>query len=329
MEGVSFAGKRFRLYAGPTPSIAMAMLNGRSAPSSDDLNLDPRLCADLGAEFTRVRDARGLSIAQVAERLLLSNRQVKALEKVEFTAFHNATFHLSALRKYAAFLGVDASLVDKIGSGLVKPDPQAVMLVPSESSDDAAESSSGRMLSIAGTLLAVAVLAGGGFYLAQSRGVRPPSTAAAARPAPVPAAPARAPEPVPAPPPVVVEPAVVPAADVASSVTQAAAPVPAQPAPDSSGFGMLRVLHPTWIFVRDTDNAVIERSLAQGETFVFDAQPNYLAVGTADAELSIGSRKVDVSKFVANGQLRIRAGDFDALVQGASPIQAPTPAVRR
>lgn len=307
----------------------MAMLNGRNAPSSGDLNLDARLCADLGAEFTRVRDARGLSIAQVAERLLLSTRQVKALEKVEFAAFHNATFHLGALRKYAAFLEIDGGFVDKIGAGLVKPDPQAVMLVPSESSDDAAESSSGQMLSIAGTLLAVAVLAGGGFYLAQSRGGSQPAAVATTASAPAPAAPARKPEPVPVPPPVVPEPAVAPATAVAPPAEAVVAPPPTPSAPDTSGFGVLRVLHPTWIFVRDMDNAVIERSLAQGESFVFDTQPIYLAVGTADAELSIGSRKVDVSKFVANGQLRIRAGDFDVLVQGASPIQAPTPAVRR
>lgn len=303
------------------------MLNGRPAPSSGDLNLDARLCADLGAEFTRVRDARGLSIAQVAERLLLSTRQVKALEKVEFTAFHNATFHLSALRKYATFLDIDSGLLDKIGAGLVKPDPQAVMLVPSDSSDDAAETTSGRLVSVVGTLVAVAVLAGGGFYLARSRTTQAPAPSAATPPAPsTPVASA----PTPAPAPIVPEPAVVPAADVApSAVPAVAAPVPAPPAPDTSGFGTLRVLHPTWIFVRDLDNAVIERSLAQGETFVFDTQPTYLAVGTADAELAIGTRKVDVSKFVASGQIRMRAGDFDALVQGASPIQAPTPAVRR
>lgn len=308
------------------------MLNGRPAPSSGDMNLDARLCADLGAEFTRARDARGLSIAQVAERLLLSTRQVKALEKVEFAAFHNATFHLSALRKYAAFLDVDSRALDQIASGLVKPDPQAVMLVPSDSSDDAAETTSGRLVSVVGTLVAVVALAGGGFYLAQSRSGQaavPVTTPAASTP--LPSAPAPAPAPVAAP--AVPEPAAVPAADVPVSAVSAApaaeVPVPAPAVPDASGFGVLRVLHPTWIFVRDMDNAVIERSLAQGEAFVFDTQPTYLAVGTADAELSIGSRKVDVSKFVANGQIRIRAGDFDVLVQGASPIQAPTPAVRR
>lgn len=307
------------------------MLNGRPAPSSGDLNLDARLCADLGAEFTRARDARGLSIAQVAERLLLSTRQVKALEKVEFAAFHNATFHLGALRKYAAFLDVDSDLLDKIASGLVRPDPQAVMLVPSDSSDDAAESTSGRLVSVLGTLAAVAVLAGGGFYLAQRRSAQTPAPVAAApaQPAASEPAPAPAPVPVPAVAPAPPEPAVVPAADNPPAATPAAAAPVAVSTPDPSSFGVLRVLHPTWIFVRDMDNAVVERSLAQGETFVFETQPTYLAVGTADAELSIGSRKVDVAKFVANGQIRIRAGDFDVLVQGASPIQAPTPAVRR
>jgi hypothetical protein len=70
---------------------------------------------------------------------------------------------------------------------------------------------------------------------------------------------------------------------------------------------------------------VIERSLAGGELLELESQPTYLAVGSPDAELTIGTRRIDVSRFVANGQIRIRAGDFDALVQGATPIPAPTP----
>ncbi len=305
----------------------MPMLNGRPAPPSGESSLDARLCAELGAELARVRQARGLTVAQVGEKLLLSTRQVKALETVEFSAFHNAAFHLSALRKYAAFAELNSPLLDKIASGLVRPDPQAVMLIPSESSDDASESSSGRLLSTLGTLAAVAVLAAGGYYLAQNRTAqRPPAAAVAPSPsAPVPAPVVPAPAPVPAP--AVVEPAAAPPPD---AVVPAAAPqAPAvQAAADTQGFGVLRVLHPTWIFVRDVDNAVIERSLAQGETFILESQPTYLAVGTADAELSIGARRVDVARFVSSGQIRIRAGDFDALVQGASPIQAPTPAAR-
>jgi hypothetical protein len=90
----------------------------------------------------------------------------------------------------------------------------------------------------------------------------------------------------------------------------------------------VRVANPTWIFVRDADNLVIEQSLAAGEAFEFEMQPTYLAIGNTNAELFIGATRIDVSPFIANGQIRIRAGDFDALVQGAIPIPAPTAAVR-
>ena len=97
----------------------------------------------------------------------------------------------------------------------------------------------------------------------------------------------------------------------------------------SSAFGSVRALHPTWIFLRDADNNAIEKTLAAGESLEFETQPTYLAVGSADAELTISARQVDLAPFVQNGQIRIRAGDFDALVQGALPITAPTPAAVR
>jgi len=97
---------------------------------------------------------------------------------------------------------------------------------------------------------------------------------------------------------------------------------------DAGAIVRTHVLRPTWIFVRDMENGTIERPIAAGESFDFESQPTYLAVGTTDAELTIGGAPVDVARFVTNGQIRIRAGDFDALVQGASPIPAPTAAAR-
>ncbi|MGC4082260.1 MAG: helix-turn-helix domain-containing protein [Vicinamibacterales bacterium] len=298
------------------------MLNARTAPPSGESTLDARLCAELGAELTRAREARGLTITQVGERLLLSTRQVRALETVDFAAFHNASFHLGALRKYVQFAALDERLINQIASSLVRPDPQAVMLVPSDSSDDASESSSGRMLSIVGTIVALAIVAAGAYYLAQSR-------ARSASPAPAVVTPI--PTPAPAPPPAAPvvsapEPEAAPATD--SSPTASASTTSSQLSADTQGFGTLRAQHPTWIFVRDVDNAVTERSLAEGETFTIESQPTYLAVGTTDAELTIGTRRIDVARFVTNGQIRIRAGDFDALVQDVSPIQAPTPVGR-
>ena len=52
----------------------MAMNSGRSGLSAGDSPLDARACADLGAELSRVRVARGLTLVQVGEQLLLSTR---------------------------------------------------------------------------------------------------------------------------------------------------------------------------------------------------------------------------------------------------------------
>lgn len=301
------------------------MLNGRTAPPSGELTLDARLCAELGTELTRSREAMGLTRAQVGERLLLSTRQVQALETVEFPAFHNATFHLGALRKYVAFAGLDERLLNQIAAGLVKPDPQAILLVPSASSDDARESLSTRVLAIVGTLAVAAVLGAGGFYLAHSRTEAKRTAAEPTSPSPA----VQAPTPVRSTPPTspAPEPAAVTATDVPAAPSEPLVPSSSLAA-DAQAFGSVRVLHPAWIFVRDVESVVTERSLTAGETFALDSQPSYLAIGTADAELMVGSTRVDVSRFVTNGQIRLRAGDFDAIVQGVSPIPAPTPVAR-
>ena len=85
-----------------------------------DESLDARLCAEVGAELRRVRGARGLTIAQVGEQLLLSARQVRALEEVEFAAFHNPTFHLNALKKYAALAELDAAWLNRLNAAIAR-----------------------------------------------------------------------------------------------------------------------------------------------------------------------------------------------------------------
>lgn len=286
----------------------MAMNNGRTGLSAGDSPLDARACADIGAELARVRVERGLTCAQVSETLLLSTRQVKALEEVEFAAFHNPTFHLNALRKYVAFAGLDASLVNRVASALARPDP----VLSAGRSDEPAGDDARRGLVLVGSIvLLAAVVVAGGYFLWRRDVTGPRPQAAPAR--------------LEAPPP-----AVVPAADPAPTEPPPAPPAAGVPAAASStAVGAVRVQHPTWIFVRDADNNVIEKTLVEGESFDFETQPTYLAVGTTAAELTISGRSIDVAPFVTNGQIRIRAGDFDALVQGASPIPAPTVAVVR
>ncbi len=299
----------------------MAMITGRSGLSAGDSPLDARACADIGVQLTRVRVARGLTLAQVGEQLLLSTRQVKALEEVDYTAFHNPTFHLKALRKYVAFAGVDTTLLNRVAAAVARPEP---VLTAAEPDEPLVDEGSRRGLAVVGSIaLVAAVVAGGGYFL-WLRDTAPPAQAASV---------ARV-EPPPPPP-------AVPVAAVPSAVLPAAEVVPAEPSPvepagnaapvgtTPTAFGAVRVLHPTWIFVRDADNNPVEKTLAEGESFEFETQPTYLAVGSAEVELTIAARRVDLARFVQNGQIRIRAGDFDALVQGASPIPAPTAAVAR
>ena len=54
-------------------------------------------------------------------------------------------------------------------------------------------------------------------------------------------------------------------------------------------FGSVRVAHSTWIFVRNSDNVVTERLLADNEAFELETQPTYLAMGSPDAEKPAGN----------------------------------------
>jgi len=304
------------MLLGQSTHSTMAMNSGRSGLSVGDSPLDARACADIGAELARVRVARGLTLTQVGEQLLLSTRQVKALEEVEVSAFHNPTFHLKALRKYVVFAGIDTTLLNRVAATVARPEP---VLTAAEADQPRIDEGSGRGLLVVGSILLVAAaVAAGGYFLSVRDTAAPaaPSTTAQVEPLqPPPSAPAA-----------VVQSAVVPAAELAPADTPPAAPAGNAPPVGytPSAFGSVRALHPTWIFVRDADNNATEKTLAAGESLEFETQPTYLAVGASDAELTIGTRRVDLARFVQNGQIRIRAGDFDALVQGASPIPAPT-----
>jgi cytoskeletal protein RodZ len=57
-------------------------------------------------QLVRARVRSGLSVDAVAERLLLSPRQVRALEAGDTHVFHNAGFYTRAQHKYQALLGL-------------------------------------------------------------------------------------------------------------------------------------------------------------------------------------------------------------------------------
>ena len=86
--------------------------------------LDDRACGALGMKLAAAREARGLSIDQVCAVLLLSRRQVRALERLDPEAFYNSAFRLGALRKYVAYLGLPADLLDDVQVEPPAPDDQ-------------------------------------------------------------------------------------------------------------------------------------------------------------------------------------------------------------
>ena len=286
------------------------------------MRLDPRVCAEIGAELARVRASRGLTVAEVGEKLLLSSRQVKALEDVEPGAFHNSTFHLKALKKYVAFAELPAARLAAFAPFDSNVAPTRIETVTSADDIDKEGASRGGLVFASSALVLVAALAAGAYFLwARPKPVAgttlspPPISLSTLLPVPL--------QPSPPGPPAQLTPlpaAVMPPLEVERSGSSSAVP---------AAFGMLSVLQPTWIFVRDADNAVIERSLAGGQSIELESQPTYLAVGLPDVELRIGLRRIDLSSYVVNGQVRMRAGDFDALVQDASPIQAPLSARQR
>lgn len=299
-------------------------------PPSGPPPLDERWCATKGAELAAARAAQGLSLAAVADRLLLSMRQARALEHAEVKAFYSASFFLTALRKYAALLGVTAEF----------PDPQTSAHGPTEMAQDAALAvavadgherpglpedharTSRRAATIAVSAIALALLGVGASWVWTSG--RPPESAAdrLATPASMGATPTGAPPsssgvasaPPPAPEPL----------PVASPPPAPAPPAPpVEPAPvgasDVEGRGSFRVGSPTWIFLRYANGEVVERTIMDGEKQVIESPLTYLAIGIPDVDLVLEGRHVDVTRYVVNGQVRMRAADFAALASGAQP----------
>ena len=68
------------------------------------------------------------------------------------------------------------------------------------------------------------------------------------------------------------------------------------------------------------------RTVAAGELVQLPGRPKYLAIGTGDAELTIGITPVDVSKFVQKGTLRMGVAEFGLAEQNALGGSIPDPA---
>lgn len=258
----------------------------------------PGPLAEIGAELARVRAARGLSLADVGRELLLSSRQVRALEQVEPAAFHGAAFQDAALRKYAKYCGLDLNRFP-----LVPMPRMSVAPAPPADREPNPVCESARWPK---AITAALAAASGAALISIVVG------AIAWWPAGPPPA-------VPAPNMVVgaLDTPTVPTAAVSAPLvnesSRAAAPA------SSQRYGAIQAVQATWMFLHLSDGSSIERTIGPGETLALDARPDYLVLGRPDVILTIGGRQVDTAPFIDRGQVRMTPRDFLAAEQGAPP----------
>lgn len=302
-------------------------------------SLDRAQCVAIGERLTAARSARGLTVDEASRTLLLSPRQVRALESFEIQAFHNESFYLGALRKYAAFCGLDDdSLIRRIESTRVESVETIERPRPSVPLDDAGESLRRKGI-ISAVIVALIVVAGVTWNLTRARSFSLAATTAVVsnEPATPPAAtdtpeaveaPAAAPTLAPSETAGPVEPVTTtgPIPDAGPSASADLAngeptiPEPQELAPvltPTTTYGSFRANQKAWMFLRQSDNSVIERTLAPGEVVHLRAKPRYLALGSSEVDLTIGDVTVDIQKFVRNGTLRMGVAEFTTAEEGA------------
>jgi cytoskeleton protein RodZ len=232
----------------------------------------------VGRELAAAREARGLAVADVAQQLKFSPRQLEALEQEQFDALPGATFTRGMVRSYARLLKLDPEpLVERIAGLCEVPDSSRLaeryhQPVPFS---DSARRSTFVYLAVS---LGVLVLVGAVVYQwhqERTAAARKATVVAKVKPAPREAKPAA-----------VVAPAM-PVQPVAQEkpVAEQKPVVAAAPAPRPAGGPRLvvRTEGEAWIEIRDSADRMLVSSLnPPGSERVVRGRPPYsLVIGNA------------------------------------------------
>jgi transcriptional regulator with XRE-family HTH domain len=283
----------------------MGAMMSRRPPSDGDSSrivAIPSVCRAIGAQLAETRDARRLTVEQIASELMLSRSQVLGLERADASPFYSSAYFMRGLRKYMAYASVpDDELNETLaeeheedGFRLMLAEPMtrtratSPLAIPTDAIKAAAI--------VAAIAAAVTVLGIGAYryYPAVVDLVRGTGTVALATEAPLPAH-------------STAEPQMSPAA-VRAVPTSGVLPVE-----DSTV--RISVGKATWVFIRYPDNRVIERRLEAGEAMQIGPLPAYLAVGTADSvELRVEDRPVSLKPYIRDGQVRITQPELAKLI---------------
>ena len=295
----------------------------------------------IGATLKAAREAAGLGLGEVADRLKLSLRQLEAIERDDFDSLPGATFVRGFVRNYARFLEVDSEPLMK---ALEQHFPSAVNDVanlvkgttareqapePVEAVEAAAEASAGKWVVL--LLLGLAVAGGAYWYANRDGSPEKPAERSANELAPMlteqssaPAAKAAASESAKAAV-QVAKPASAPAAvaakPVASAVQAAAKPaasalakvvkaVPAS-APQAQGTDKvsINVKDAAWVSVQDADGRrLIYKVMQPGDPAeVVGTAPFKVVIGNASqVELSYNGKPVDLADKIKGTTAKIQ-----------------------
>lgn len=239
---------------------------------------------EVGAELLRAREARGLSLADVAQQLKFAPRQLEALEQERFELLPGRTFARGMVRSYARLLKLDPEpLVERMAGRLDAPDANRLAeryREPVPFSDSARRST----LLYLGLSVGILALGGGVAYeWHQERGAA--QRLAFVAPVPLVVEPPR-PDPVPA------------------KTVSAAPPGEGQDAPNvapGSRRLVLQVDQEAWIEVKDGADRLLLSSLnpAGTERVVQGKPPFSLVIGNAQhVRVIYNDRPVDLQPYV-------------------------------
>ena len=273
----------------------------RRPPSDGDSSRTAALpsgCRAIGAQLTEVRDARQLTVEEIASELMLSKSQVLGLERADASPFYSSAYFLRGLRKYMAFAGIPDDELNETLAEEHEEDGFRLMLAeplhrPKRPSVAALPA---RTVEIAAAAAVVTVLALGAYrYLPMvSDLVGGADTVALATDGPLPAHSRMD-------------------AQMSPAAVRAVPTSGVDPVDESTV--RISVGKATWVFIRYPDNRVIERRLEAGEAMQVGPLPVYLAVGSADSvELRVEDRPVSLKPYIKDGQVRITQPELAKLI---------------
>ena len=250
-----------------------------------------------GARLRRAREARGLSLAQVAAQTRIPERHLSAIEQGTFSALPARTYAVGFSRSYAKAVGLDdRAIADAVRSELAEQYVEPVRRAPSFEPGDPARVPPGRLAWLAGLAalaLLVAVL-----FLARSY-IFPAGEL----------------------------PSILPEETATPEATSAGAPTPA--APTSGPVVFTALADGVWVkFYDGTGTQLLQKQMAKGESWTVPQEAPGVQIWTARPDqlaITVGGQAVPPLSDVQKTMKDVPVDAASLLARGAAPAPAPAP----